>query len=52
MVDKGRGGNLEGLHFKGKEVITTFTPLPIPWELIPGFPFTGPEGVITGTIKK
>ena len=52
LVGKGRGGDIEGIHLKGTEVITTFTPLPIPWELIPGFPFTGPEGVINAILKE
>ncbi len=52
LVGKGRGEGIQGIHFKGSEIITTYTPLPIPWELIPGFPVTGPEGVITGVIKK
>jgi hypothetical protein len=49
---KGRGGDIDNKHFKGGEIITTYTPLPVPWELIPGFPVSGPEGVITGVIKE
>ena len=52
LVGKGYGGDIQGIHYKGNEVITTFTPLPIPWELIPGFPADGPEGVITAVIKE
>ena len=52
LVGKGIGGDIDGIHFKGTEVITTFTPLPVPWEFIPGLPETGPEGIITGTIKE
>ena len=52
LVGKGHGGAIDGIHIKGTEVITTFTPAPVPWELIPGFPFTGPEGVLTVTIKE
>lgn len=52
VVAKGYGGELEGLHFKGTETIVTYTPAPIPWDLIPGFPLTGPEGWITGTIRE
>jgi hypothetical protein len=52
VVGKGHGGDIDGLHFKGNEVITTYTPLPIPWEFIPGFPLTGPEGILTATIKE
>jgi hypothetical protein len=57
LVGKGHGGVLEGLHIKGRETITTFTPMPVPWELLgvcgldPSVP-CGPEGVITGTIKE
>ena len=51
LVGKGHGGEIQGMHFKGIEFITTFTPLPVPWELIPGFPETGPEGIGEGIIK-
>ena len=34
------------------EVITTFTLLPVSWELIPGFPVGGPEGTVTGVIME
>ncbi len=51
LVGKGHGGLLEGLHFRGSETITTFTPLPVPWELIGLCPPCGPEGVFRGTIK-
>jgi hypothetical protein len=52
LVGKGYGGNIDGIHLKGTELITTYTPLPVPWEFIPGFPLTGPEGIITATIKE
>ena len=52
LVSKGYGGDIDGIHFKGTETITTFTPMPIPWELIPSFPFDGPEGIIMGMIKE
>ena len=52
LVGKGYGGTIDGIHFKGNELITTYTPLPVPWEFIPGFPVTGPEGIITATIKE
>ena len=52
LVGKGYGGNIDGIHLEGTEKITTFTPLPVPWELIPGFPLDGPEGVITATINE
>ena len=52
IIGRGFGGDLEGLEFRGEEAITTFTPLPAPWEHIPGFPFSGPEGVIHGFIGR
>ena len=52
LVGKGYGGSIDGIHFKGNELITTYTPLPVPWEFIPGFPATGPEGFITATIRE
>ena len=54
LVGKGYGGEIDGMHFKGNEVVTTFTPAPLPWEFLPpelGFP-GGPEGVITATVKE
>jgi hypothetical protein len=54
FVGKGVGGDLDGLHFKGKEWITMYTPLPVPYELLP--PALGlydePEGVLIGEIKE
>ena len=52
VVGKGHGGEIDGLQFRGTEEFITFTPLPIPWEMIPGwpYPFFGPEGVVTGVI--
>ena len=37
----------------GVEIVTTFTPMPVPWELIPipGFP-AGPEGIVNATITE
>ena len=52
VLGKGRGGNIDGLHMKGTEVVTTFTPFPVPWEFVPWIPETGPEGVLTVTIKE
>ncbi len=52
VVGKGHGDSLEGLHFRGTETVTTFTPLPVPWDLIGLCPPCGPEGVLTGTIKE
>jgi hypothetical protein len=52
IVGKGHGGDIDGKHFKGGEIITTFTPLPVSWELIPGFPVGGPEGIVTRVIME
>lgn len=53
IVGKGSGGNIDGLHFKGTELIETFSPLPAPYEALPGFfDPTKPEGIFTGTIKE
>lgn len=53
VFSRGHGGEIRGLRMTGTEIITTFTPVPVPWELIPipGFP-TGPEGILTATIRK
>jgi len=51
LVGKGHGGELEGLHFTGHETITTYAPLPMPWEVFPGTPPFGPEGVGSGVLK-
>ena len=53
IVGKGSGGDIDGKHFKGTELITTYTPFPIPYELLP-IPelFDMPEGFFTGTIKE
>ena len=50
IVGKGHGGDIDGLQYRGQESWTAFTPLPIPWDMIPGFPVTGPEGVSNGVI--
>ena len=52
VVGYGYGGGLEGLEFHGEETIFTYTPMPAPWEHIPGFPYSGPEGVIHGFIRE
>lgn len=52
IVGKGHGGDIDDKHFKGGEIITTYTPLPVSWELIPGFPVGGPEGIVTGVIME
>jgi hypothetical protein len=52
IVGKGSGGTVEGLHFKGKEFLTTYTPIPLPYELIPGLDATVAEGMFFGTIKE
>lgn len=54
LVGKGYGGEIDGIHFKGNEMLTTFTPFPVAWEFLPpalGLP-GGPEGIITATIKE
>ena len=54
MVGKGFGEDLEGLHFKGTEWITTFTAFPMPYEYIFQYgstEFDMPEAYIIGTIK-
>jgi hypothetical protein len=53
LVGKGNGGDIDGLHFKGTELITTYTSFPLPYEVlgIPGL-YDMPEGFITGTIKE
>jgi hypothetical protein len=54
LVGKGYGGTLEGLHFKGEEVVPTYTAFPVPYEFLP--PDFGlydvAEGVLTGTITE
>ena len=50
VVAKGHGGEIDGVQFRAEETFTAFTPLPIPWDLIPDFPMTGPEGVGEGFI--
>lgn len=37
-------GALDGQKIKATEVITTYTPVPVPWELVPYVTETGPEG--------
>ncbi len=49
VVGKGHGGEIDGLQMRTQETYTTFTPLPVPWDLL-GLPVTGPEGVATGVI--
>jgi hypothetical protein len=58
FVGRGRGGDLQGLHFRGTELILTYTPFPLPYELLPllglcqpGSCPTGAEGHLTGTIQ-
>lgn len=53
-IGHGRGGSLEGQHFKGSETIVTFTPMPLPYELLGACPPSGPcpEGHLTGTIRE
>ena len=54
MIGKGFGEGLDGLHFRGTERITMFTPFPMPYEYL--FPygseeFDMPEAYLIGTIK-
>lgn len=52
LIGKGHGGDIDRIRFRGREVVTTYTPFPVPWEFLPpelGLP-GGPEGVITGRI--
>ena len=54
LVGKGIGGDLDGLHFDGTELIRTYTPFPVPYEYLPpelGL-FDVPEGEFIGTIKE
>ena len=48
----GSGGCVDKLRMTGTELITTLTPMPLAYEMIPGFCDLGclPEGVITGRI--
>lgn len=61
FVAKGFGGDIDGLHFKGAEWITTYTPFPMPYEYIFPYdlilpdgsrPFDMPEAYFIGTIKE
>ena len=51
----GVGELLAGQKIKATEVITTFSPLPVPWEMLPpelqAYTGTGPEGKAEVTIK-
>ena len=53
LVGKGNGGYIDGLHFKGIEIIKTYTPFPIPNEAlgISGLDEV-PEGFVKGTITE
>jgi hypothetical protein len=48
----GSGGCVDRLRMSGTELVTTLTPMPIAYEMIPGFCDFGclPEGVIAGRI--
>ena len=48
----GSGGCVDKLRMSGTELITTLTPMPVAYEMIPGFCDLGclPEGVTTGKI--
>ena len=41
--------SVDGLQMKGTEIATTFTPIPLPYEMI-GCTTCPPEGVLTGEI--
>ena len=34
IVGKGVGGDIDGMRFKGREWITTYTPFPLPYEYV------------------
>ena len=51
IVGHGVGGELEGLKFSGTEELTLFTPMPVPYELMPWLNLTGPESIIHAEIK-
>ena len=51
IVGHGVGGELEGQKFTGTEVLTLFTPMPVPYELLPWLDPNVPESVITAEIK-
>ena len=55
----GRGGDLKGLRFRGSETVITYTPPPLPYELLPVLGFcqpgscpVGPEGHFRGIIRR
>ena len=55
VVGKGYGGEIDGLHFKGTELIKTYTGIPVPYEILPPIPGVDPnepEGILTTTIKE
>lgn len=50
IVGHGVGGELEGLKFNGTEELTLFTPMPVPYELMPWLGLTHPESIIHAEI--
>jgi len=53
IVGRGNGGDIDGLHFMGMELATTYSPFPIPYELLPIPELRDvPEGYFTGEIKE
>ncbi len=55
FLSEGVGGDLDGLRFRGRMWITTYTPFPMPYEYIftPGSePFDMPEAEFVGVIKE
>lgn len=56
FVGKGHGGEITGLHFKGLEAATTYSPLPLPYEMLgicpdPPAPCP-PEGTVWGRLRE
>jgi hypothetical protein len=51
LIGHGRGACVDGLQMKGSEIATTYTPIPLPYEMI-GFCGSTcvPEGTLTGEI--
>ncbi len=54
IVGHGSGGCVDGLKMKGTEIAATYSPIPLPYEMLLGLcdsKFCPAEGVITGEIK-
>lgn len=52
LTGHGYGGCVDGLRFRATEIITTYSPFPVAYEMILpcGDPMCPPEGVLTGRI--